>query len=234
MAIASGAGVAHAECEAVGGGYTYVPPAPTVAPTTVPVGGQVSVAATGLSRGGLYNVILYAADGTYAWSGVLGQAAPDSRGNIGPTSFTIPAGLISGAYDVRLASTDGQEETDTASITVRGDSETDSENIDESLTDGGETTVSGRDLQAKRREFETTTRPKYWKDEASKNPGKYAESDLERLRKGNAPTGSDGYPIELHHKTPLKRGGSNDVPNLEEMTRTRHRLGGNYRRNHPQ
>jgi hypothetical protein len=51
--------------------------------------------------------------------------------------------------------------------------------------------------------------------------------------KGKAPIGSDGYPMELHHKVMLARGGSNDIDNLIAMTRTDHRLGANYAKNHP-
>lgn len=50
---------------------------------------------------------------------------------------------------------------------------------------------------------------------------------------GKAPIGDDGFPVELHHKVPLSRGGTNDFSNLEPLTRTGHRLGGNFRRNHP-
>jgi hypothetical protein len=53
------------------------------------------------------------------------------------------------------------------------------------------------------------------------------------MMKGKAPIGSDGYPMELHHKVMLARGGSNDIDNLIAMTRTDHRLGANYAKNHP-
>lgn len=44
----------------------------------------------------------------------------------------------------------------------------------------------------------------------------------------------DDDPLELHHKRPLAEGGSNARQNLVQMTRTEHRLGENYRRNHDQ
>jgi hypothetical protein len=50
---------------------------------------------------------------------------------------------------------------------------------------------------------------------------------------GKPPIGSDGFPMELHHETPLSKGGSNDASNLTPMTRTDHRLGDNYKLNHP-
>ena len=45
-------------------------------------------------------------------------------------------------------------------------------------------------------------------------------------KRGHAPKGKDGYPIELHH-----RGQSQDGP-LDEMTRTQHRGVGNFKKNH--
>ncbi|MEL6630232.1 MAG: RHS repeat-associated core domain-containing protein [Bacteroidota bacterium] len=46
-------------------------------------------------------------------------------------------------------------------------------------------------------------------------------------KRGNAPTGNDGHPVELHHR--------NQTPDgpLDEMSRTDHRLGDNYKKNHP-
>jgi RHS repeat-associated protein len=45
-------------------------------------------------------------------------------------------------------------------------------------------------------------------------------------RRGAAPIGDDGYPVELHHR------GQNANSPLDEMTRTDHRLGGNHGKNH--
>lgn len=120
-----------------------------------------------------------------------------------------------------------------AGLNIDPDPESQSEQIDEANTDPGTVDVSGEELARLRKEFETITRPEYWKKRAAESPGGYLESDLERMRKGRGPIGSDGFPTELHHKNPLSRGGSNDRSNLEEMTRTCHRLGGNYRLNHP-
>ena len=47
-------------------------------------------------------------------------------------------------------------------------------------------------------------------------------------KRGNAPIGEDGHPIELHH---TDQSAGNSSP-LNEMTRTDHRLGDNYRQNH--
>ena len=73
----------------------------------------------------------------------------------------------------------------------------------------------------------------FWKNEGETNPGAYSPSDLGRMKEGKAPIGSDGYPMELHHRVPLDNGGTNDFSNLDIMTRTDHRLGPNYRINHP-
>lgn len=45
-------------------------------------------------------------------------------------------------------------------------------------------------------------------------------------KRGNAPIGNDGYPVELHHR--------NQNPNgpIDEMTRSDHRLGDNFKKNH--
>jgi len=45
-------------------------------------------------------------------------------------------------------------------------------------------------------------------------------------KRGNAPIGNDGHPVELHHR--------NQNPNgpIDEMTRTDHRLGDNFKKNH--
>jgi len=39
--------------------------------------------------------------------------------------------------------------------------------------------------------------------------------------------------MEIHHKTPLAEGGTNMFDNFEFLTRTDHRLGPNYKKNHP-
>jgi hypothetical protein len=39
--------------------------------------------------------------------------------------------------------------------------------------------------------------------------------------------------MELHHRTPLAEGGTNAFENLSPLTRTDHRLGPNYKLNHP-
>jgi hypothetical protein len=45
-------------------------------------------------------------------------------------------------------------------------------------------------------------------------------------KRGNAPIGEDGQPVELHHRTQTP-----DGP-IDEMTRTDHRGKGNYKKNH--
>ncbi len=111
------------------------------------------------------------------------------------------------------------------------DPETESETIDEAME--GPPTVSGAELAALRAGFNNVTRPNFWKNEAAANPGAYSPSDLARMQNGSPPIGVDGYPVELHHIVPLSRGGTNDPSNLLPMTRTAHRLGKNFRLNHP-
>jgi 5-methylcytosine-specific restriction endonuclease McrA len=53
------------------------------------------------------------------------------------------------------------------------------------------------------------------------------------MKKGKAPIGVDGKPMEIHHKRPLSEGGTNAIENLEIKTQTDHRIGGNFRKNHP-
>jgi hypothetical protein len=70
-------------------------------------------------------------------------------------------------------------------------------------------------------------RQQYWKSEAEKSPSKYSPANLEKMKKGSAPVGSDGHPMELHHP------GGEPNATLVPMTATDHRLGDNYEKNHP-
>lgn len=70
-------------------------------------------------------------------------------------------------------------------------------------------------------------RETFWKTEAKNNSGKYSPENLERMKEGKPPIGSDGYPVELHHVDRTPEGG------VQPMTRTDHRLGDNYKKNHP-
>ena len=65
----------------------------------------------------------------------------------------------------------------------------------------------------------STVRQRYWKNEAHNHPDLY-EKDLERLKKGLAPIGEDGFSMELHH--PNGREGANFYI-FEPLTRTKHR-----------
>jgi RHS repeat-associated protein len=93
--------------------------------------------------------------------------------------------------------------------------------------------VTGEELKRLRKEFDQVVKPAFWKNEAKKNPGKYSPEDLEKMKKGRPPIGSDGKPMELHHKKSLNEGGSNCFDNLEIMTFTEHRSKGNFKKNHP-
>ena len=92
--------------------------------------------------------------------------------------------------------------------------------------------VTGSALKAARAAYRKA-KPQAWIDEAAKNSGKYTADQLERMKKGLSPIGSDGFPMEIHHQIPLAEGGSNLFDNFRFMTRTDHRLGPNYKINHP-
>jgi RHS repeat-associated protein len=72
-----------------------------------------------------------------------------------------------------------------------------------------------------------TAREAFWMAEAESNPVKYSAADLMKMKQGRPPTGPDGYPIELHHVDRTPEGG------VTPMSRTDHRLGNNYKKNHP-
>jgi RHS repeat-associated protein len=97
---------------------------------------------------------------------------------------------------------------------------------------GRGTRVTGDALKAARDEFKVV-KPQFWRREAAQNAAEYSAENLDRMAAGKAPIGSDGFPMELHHSTPLAEGGTNVFDNLEPMTRTDHRLGPNYKLNHP-
>lgn len=92
---------------------------------------------------------------------------------------------------------------------------------------------TGDALKAARSEFENKAKPARWMHEAATNAERYSPEQYTAMINGDAPMGTDGYPMELHHKTPLAQCGSNDFDNLQAMTRTDHRLGPNYKLNHP-
>ncbi|WP_306818569.1 HNH endonuclease signature motif containing protein [Archangium lipolyticum] len=97
---------------------------------------------------------------------------------------------------------------------------------------GGGKRVSGDELEKLRKEFEAV-KSKFWKHEAEARPGVYSPENVARMKQGKPPIGSDGFPMELHHKVPLAEGGSNAFENLVPLTRTEHRLGLSYKLNHP-
>lgn len=82
--------------------------------------------------------------------------------------------------------------------------------------------VTGEELKKRRKEFDGL-RSELWKEEARRNPEKYSHEQLQQMRRGDAPTGSDGNPMQIHHKKPLSEGGTNTWDNFEIMTHTAHR-----------
>jgi hypothetical protein len=95
----------------------------------------------------------------------------------------------------------------------------------DNVGDAAQNVKSGKS-QIDRKEFRNE-RETFWKEEAKKSSGDYTPENLKRLEEGKPPIGSDGFPMELHHLNGTPTGG------LKPMTRTDHRLGGNYQKNHP-
>jgi len=97
------------------------------------------------------------------------------------------------------------------------------------VTDAGKTAAEKEAANASKidRAAFRTEREQFWKNEAKNNPGQYSPENLERMKQGKAPIGPDGYPMELHHVNRTPEGGT------KPMTRTDHRLGPNYKKNHP-
>jgi hypothetical protein len=75
--------------------------------------------------------------------------------------------------------------------------------------------------------------PDYWRSKALTEPQSFSVENLARMQKGRGPKDEVGDTIELHHRIPLSRGGTNDPDNFVEMSRREHRLGRNLRKNHP-
>ncbi len=67
----------------------------------------------------------------------------------------------------------------------------------------------------------STVRQRTWKNEAFYNPSMYSAADINRMKKGLAPIGPDGFSMELHH--PFGRAGSNFF-NYVPLSRTDHRF----------
>ena len=66
----------------------------------------------------------------------------------------------------------------------------------------------------------STVRQRNWKNEAFYNPTQYP-NDLERMKKGLAPIGDDGFSMELHHPNGRK---GDDYFVFEPLTQTEHRM----------
>jgi hypothetical protein len=92
--------------------------------------------------------------------------------------------------------------------------------------------VTGEALAKARREFERM-KSELWKQEAEKNPEQYTPEQLASIKQGNTPKDSDGKPLEVHHKKPLSEGGTNTFDNFQFGTREDHRIGPNFKKNHP-
>jgi len=97
---------------------------------------------------------------------------------------------------------------------------------------GAPSRITGSALATARKEFDAA-KPVAWMREAATNAPKYTAEQLARMKQGLAPIGPDGFPMEIHHRAPLAEGGANLFENFEFLSRTDHRLGRNYKLNHP-
>jgi RHS repeat-associated protein len=91
---------------------------------------------------------------------------------------------------------------------------------------GDGATPTGRPQSRINRKEADAARREYWKKEAKDKGDQYDKTNLARMQEGKAPMGPDGYPMELHHR-------QGNPGECEPLSRTDHRLGENYRRNHP-
>ena len=83
------------------------------------------------------------------------------------------------------------------------------------------------DSQAKQGMGETNTGSEAVGSDKAGKPYANTEENRAKTAAGKPPIGTDGHPVELHHP--------DQDPNkpVQEMTRTEHRLGENYKKNHP-
>lgn len=108
-----------AYCEVEADNPPYYPPAPTVSPSTVAAGEEITVSGTALPAG-WYTVVL-APVGDPATHTTIGPttdiAVPDSWGNIPPEAYYIPIG-IAGTLLVRLVNQETGTITEAATVSV--------------------------------------------------------------------------------------------------------------------
>jgi hypothetical protein len=110
--------------------------------------------------------------------------------------------------------------------TIRRGADIDGHGGGSSGSDANCDTPKRKSSQIDRKAFKAE-REAFWKAEAKNNPGEYSPENLAKMKEGRAPTGPDGHPMELHHKDRTPNGG------IDPMSRTDHRLGENYKKNHP-
>lgn len=126
-----------------------------------------------------------------------------------------------GLVDRNIQRPDSSAESKVASVAILALSMRSPKGAEDALAKTGRKT-SQIDRAALRLEREA-----FWKREAELNAAEYSATDLERMKSGRAPIGPDGFPMELHHVDGTPEGGV--VP----KSRTDHRLGPNYKLNHP-
>ena len=122
-------------------------------------------------------------------------------------AIIIAAIIVKRAYDDLHSSSDAAAESEPSNGVAGSESEVYKSRID-------------------RNEFRKQ-RQEFWKTDLQQHPERYSPDAADRINSNKAPIGEDGFPEELHHRG----GGPNDA--LIPMTRTDHRLGDNYSKNHP-
>lgn len=214
--------LAQTQAPAISGGTTTPVP---VAAVGVPLAGT-AVAAVPETVGAAEGVLTEAAKWGRVSLPALGTAAAIAVGVLIPNS-TADNNTIFDQNGVLIEGVEGAEGSHEAQSggnkVAEGATTPATPPPDEDPRDGD----SGTKKSQIDREAFRKVREAYWKEEAQRNPGKYSPEDLARMRKGRAPIGPDGKPIELHH-----RNGTQDGP-LDEMSSTDHRGGANYKKNHP-
>ena len=155
-------------------------------------------------------------DDPIAWIGLAADVA----------SLVIPFATGGGAIvDIATKSDDVIE---TVSVINKSDDFVDTaktlENFDQSVETAKTGWKVGDDItnltQSGNTPSWSTVRQRYWKNEAYYHPDIYGDQ-LNRLKKGLAPIGNDGFSMELHH--PFGREGKNYFI-FEPLTQTEHRL----------
>jgi len=86
--------------------------------------------------------------------------------------------------------------------------------------------ASAQHISQTRAAFEAPggVRSQFWQNEVATNGAAYSPRNQALMRQGNAPFGTDGREMVLHHQLPIEWGGTNDFCNLRIMRWSDHAL----------